>query len=296
MDNIYDRSALSRERYRSALRLRLRRLWNAKITVLWSAVIVLFVMLAVFAPFIAPHDPNEQNLLMRLNPPSKKCFFGTDQFGRDILSRVIYGGRFSLVAGVISVSIGLVLGIPLGLVAGYFGGIWDEVIMRCMDILLAFPYLLLAIAIVSALGPGLFNSMMAIGIWTMPVYCRLVRASVLSVKDRGYIAAAHATGVGHVRILVRHILPNVLGPIIVLSTLRIADAILAIASLGFLGLGVQPPSPEWGTMLSNSRLYIELAPHTVVFPGLAILLNVLAFNIIGDSIRDYLDPSLRKLM
>jgi len=181
-------------------------------------------------------------------------------------------------------------------VAGYFGGIWDEVIMRFMDILLAFPYLLLAIAIVSALGPGLFNSMLAIGTWTMPVYCRLVRSSVLSVKERDYIVAAYATGTGHVRILVRHVLPNVLGPIIVLSTLRIADAILAIASLGFLGLGVQPPSPEWGTMLSNSRLYIELAPHTLVFPGLAILLTVLAFNIVGDSIRDYLDPRLRKLM
>lgn len=263
---------------------------------LWSAVIVVIVASAILAPFIAPHDPNEQRLLMRLTPPSKEWLFGTDQFGRDVLSRVIYGSRLSLVAGVVSVSIGLIFGIPLGLAAGYFGGIWDEVIMRCMDILLSFPYLLLAIAIVSALGPGLFNSMMAIGIWTMPVYCRLVRSSVLSVKERDYITAAHATGTGHIRILVAHVLPNVLGPIIVLSTLRIADAILAIASLGFLGLGVQPPSPEWGTMLSNSRLYIELAPHTLVFPGLAILLTVLAFNILGDSLRDYLDPRLRKLI
>lgn len=288
--------ALPRERDGSALRQRLRRLWNMKITMLWSAVIVVIVASAILAPFIAPHDPNEQRLLMRLAPPSKEWLFGTDQFGRDMLSRVIYGSRLSLVAGVVSVSIGLIFGIPLGLAAGYFGGIWDEVIMRCMDILLSFPYLLLAIAIVSALGPGLFNSMMAIGIWTMPVYCRLVRSSVLSVKERDYITAAHATGTGHIRILVAHVLPNVLGPIIVLSTLRIADAILAIASLGFLGLGVQPPSPEWGTMLSNSRLYIELAPHTLVFPGLAILLTVLAFNILGDSLRDYLDPRLRKLM
>ncbi len=281
---------------RSEARKRLRRFWKWRISILWANVIVLFVVFAVFAAWIAPHDPNEQDLLERLKPPSRKWLFGTDMYGRDILSRVIHGSRFSLVAGVVSVSIGLVLGIPLGLVAGYFGGVHDEVIMRVMDVLLAFPYLLLAIVIVSTLGPGLFNSMLAIGIWTMPVYCRLVRSSVLSTKERDFVSAARAIGMAHGRILIRHIFPNVLGPIIVLSTLRVADAILAIASLGFLGLGVQPPHPEWGTMLSNARLYIGLAPHTLVFPGLAILLTVLAFNILGDSLRDYLDPRLRKLM
>lgn len=277
-------------------RQRLTRLWKWRMPILWASVILLFVICAIFAALIAPHDPNGQDLLQRLKPPSARWIFGTDMFGRDILSRVIYGSRFSLVAGVVSVGIGLILGIPLGLVAGYFGGVLDEAIMRVMDVLLAFPYLLLAIVIVSALGPGLVNSMLAIGIWTMPVYCRLVRVSVLSTKERDYISAARAIGMGHNRILVRHVLPNVMGPIIVLSTLRIADAILAIASLGFLGLGVQPPSSEWGTMLSNARLYIGLAPHTLLFPGLAILALVLAFNILGDSLRDHLDPRLRKLL
>ncbi len=278
------------------MRQRLTRLWKLRMPILWASVILLFVIFALFSVWIAPHDPNEQDLLGRLKSPSARWIFGTDMFGRDILSRVIYGSRFSLIAGVVSVSIGLILGIPLGLIAGYFGGAWDETIMRVMDVLLAFPYLLLAIVIVSALGPGLVNSMLAIGIWTMPVYCRLVRVSVLSIKEREYVSAARAIGMGHSRILVRHILPNVLGPIIVLSTLRIADAILAIASLGFLGLGVQPPHSEWGTMLSNARLYIGLAPHTLLFPGLAILSLVLAFNILGDTLRDHLDPRLRKLL
>jgi ABC-type dipeptide/oligopeptide/nickel transport system permease subunit len=230
---------------------------------------------------------------LALRPPSQDALFGRDELGRDILSRVIHGARISLTIGLIAVTIGALLGTPVGAVSGYYGGKVDLLIQRLIDIMMAFPGILLAIVIVSIMGVGLKNVMLAVGIVSVPTYVRLVRGSVLAIKEQDFVSAAKALGSGDLRIIFRHILPNCLGPLIVQSTLQIATSILWAAGLGFLGLGAQAPTPEWGTMLSRGRLYIWNAYHLTLFPGLAIFLSVLGFNLLGDGLRDALDPRLR---
>jgi peptide/nickel transport system permease protein len=255
--------------------------------------ISLIVLVALFGPWIAPADPLLPSPLIRLQGPSSQHLFGTDSLGRDMLSRVIYGARISLMIGIISVTISLVPGTILGLISGYFGKRIDSIIMRCMDMLLAFPAILLAIFITAILEPSLTNTMIAVGIVYIPHYARIVRSSVLSLKGMLFVQAVSHLGGSHVRILFKHILPNCLPPIIVYATLGMGTAVLQAAALGFLGLGAQPPSPEWGAMLSEGRQYIQLAPHVAAFPGAAILVLVLGFNLFGDGLRDVLDPSLR---
>jgi peptide/nickel transport system permease protein len=259
------------------------------------ALIALVLLVAVLGPSLAPHDPLKPAPLERLRAPDENHLFGTDSLGRDIFSRVIYGARISILIGLISVSISLLPGTLLGLVAGYFGGRADSLIMRLMDMLLAFPAILLAIFITAILGPSLPNTMVAVGIVYIPHYARIVRASVLSLKEQLFVQAIAHLGGGHARILGRHILPNALPPIIVYATLGMGTAVLQAAALGFLGLGAQPPQPEWGAMLSEGRQYIQIAPHVAAFPGAAILVLVLGFNLFGDGLRDVLDPSLRSV-
>ena len=255
--------------------------------------IFVIVVVAILGPWIAPADPLIPSPLIRLQGPSLEHFFGTDSLGRDIFSRVIYGARISLMIGIISVTISLIPGTILGLLAGYFGKRLDSIIMRCMDMLLAFPAILLAIFITAILEPNLTNTMVAVGIVYIPHYARIVRAGVLSLKEQLFVQAIVHLGGSHRRILLKHILPNCLPPIIVYATLGMGTAVLQAAALGFLGLGAQPPSPEWGAMLSEGRQYIQLAPHVAAFPGAAILILVLGFNLFGDGLRDVLDPSLR---
>ena len=266
------------------------RLRQNRLSIVGLALIAGFLLLAFAAPLIAPADPMQQALYNRLSPPTLAHPFGTDDFGRDILSRVIYGARISLRVGVVAVLIALLLGTGIGLVAGYWGGWIDQVLMRVMDLLLAFPSILLAIGIVAILGPGLENAMLAVGIVAVPQYARLVRASVLTVRETDYALAARALGASDVRILAIAILPNCLAPLIVQATLGLATAILDAAGLSFLGLGAQPPIPEWGAMLSQGRELIVRAPWVLTFPGGAIFLTVLAFNLVGDGLRDALDP------
>jgi peptide/nickel transport system permease protein len=256
-------------------------------------VIVLLVVVALVGPSLAPYSPIVPAPLDRLKGPSASHVFGTDSLGRDIFSRVIHGSRISLLIGLISVSISLVPGTLMGLLAGYFGGRIDSLIMRLMDVLLAFPAILLSIFITAILGPSLPNTMIAVGIVYIPHYARIVRSSVLSLREQLFIQAIAHLGGSHARILFHHILPNSLPPIIVYATLGMGTAVLQAAALGFLGLGAQHPQPEWGAMLSEGRQYIQIAPHVAAFPGAAILLLVLGFNLFGDGLRDVLDPSLR---
>ncbi len=259
-------------------------------------VLVAFILVvAALAPVIATHDPIKPAPLDRLKTPGAGHYFGADSLGRDIFSRVVWGSRISLSIGLISVAISLLPGTLLGLVAGYFGGRVDSLIMRLMDVMLAFPAVLLAVFITAVLGPNLTNTMIAVGIVYIPHYARLVRGSVLSLKGQLFVQAVRFLGASHPRIIFRHILPNVLPPIIVYATLGLGTAVLQAAALGFLGLGAQPPSPEWGAMLSEGRQYIQLAPHVAAFPGAAVLRFVLGFNLMGDGLRDVLDPSLRTL-
>lgn len=261
---------------------------------LMGLVIVGFLMvLAILSPMLAPADPARQTLDDKRMAPGAKYKLGADEFGRDIASRLIYGSRVALVVGLVSVLIALLLGTALGTAAGYVGGGVDEVIMRAMDVLLAFPYLLLAIAIVSALGPGLANTILAVGIWATPAIARVVRGSVISVKEQEYVQAARAIGASTSRIIVRHVLPNCISVVVVYSALYMASAILLEAALSFLGLGVQPPTPSWGLMVSTGRDYLVIAPHIATFPGLAIAFAVLGFNLLGDGLRDALDPKIR---
>ena len=253
------------------------------------------LLVALAGPALAPYDPLKPAPLDRLQGPSEAHVFGTDSLGRDILSRVIYGARISILIGLISVTISLVPGTLLGLVSGYFGGRIDSLIMRLMDMLLAFPAILLAIFITAILEPNLTNTMVAVGIVYIPHYARIVRSSVLSLKEQLFVQAIAHLGGSHLRILGRHILPNALPPIIVYATLGMGTAVLQAAALGFLGLGAQPPQPEWGAMLSEGRQYIQIAPHVAAFPGAAILVLVLGFNLFGDGLRDVLDPSLRSV-
>lgn len=271
----------------------IRRLLRNKLAIVGMIILGVFLLCALFAPLIAPYDPLVQRLVLRRQPPSRLHPFGLDDLGRDILSRIIFGAQLSLRVGVLSVSLAIILGTLLGLVSGYLGGWVDNLIMRLMDIALAFPAMLLAIAIVAILGPGLMNMLIAIALVSTPTYARLVRSQVLSVKAQDYILAARAIGVTHSRILFRNILPNSITPIIVQGTLGIATAILDAAGLSFLGLGAQPPTPEWGAMLGEGRFSMFTAPHIIIFPGLAIMLTVLGFNLLGDGLRDALDPRLR---
>ncbi|MGC8970691.1 MAG: nickel transporter permease [bacterium] len=256
-------------------------------------IILFFVFIAILADFIAPYDPYEQSLYDRLQPPSKKHLFGTDDLGRDILSRIIYGARISLAIGIISVALALGVGASAGLISAYYGGIIDTLLMRLFDVMLAFPTILLAIAIMAALGPDLKNAMIAVGIVNIPTFARIVRASALVIKEQEYVMAAYALGQSNLKIILKHILPNIIGPITVQASLSYGGSILSAAGLGFLGMGAQPPTPEWGAMLSQARSFIISAPWTVTFPGIAILLSVLGFNILGDGLRDFLDPRLR---
>lgn len=271
-----------------------RSLRRNRMAMLGLFILIILALVAIFAGVIAPYEYDAQDLLNARQGPSAAHIFGTDEFGRDIFSRVIYGSRLSLVVGFISVGIALLLGSVLGAVAGFYGGVLDDVIMRFMDILLAIPQVLLAIAIIASLGNGLFNLMIAVGISSIPSYARIVRASVMTIRGEEYIEAAHASGTSDAKIIVKHILPNCLAPVIVQVTLGIANAILSCAALSFIGLGITPPSPEWGAMLSGARNYVLTYPYMSVFPGLAIIITVLALNLLGDGLRDALDPKLKR--
>lgn len=270
---------------------RLRRNWMAMFGL---AIILIIILTAIFADVIAPYDYREQNLLLVADPPSRQHLLGTDDLGRDILSRIIHGARVSLQVGFVAVSISLIVGGTLGALAGYYGGNLDNVVMRFMDVLLAIPSILLAIAIVSAFGGGLGNVMIAVGIATIPVYARIVKASVISIKEQEFIEAARAIGATDARIILKHILPNSMAPIIVQGTLGVAIAILSAAGLSFIGLGIEPPTPEWGAMLSSGRHLIRRAPHVATFPGVAIMITIFALNLLGDGLRDALDPRLKQ--
>jgi peptide/nickel transport system permease protein len=278
---------------RSGLRKFLLKLAKDKAAAFGLAVIMITIMVAISADFLAPYDPTDQNLPMRRTPPSSDHFFGTDEFGRDIFSRILYGSRYTLMVGLISVGIGGGIGVILGVIAGYRGGVLGNIIMRSVDAMLAFPYFLIAIVIVAIIGPGLRNAMIAIGISTIPRYVRVTNGSVLSVKENDYIRASQSIGASDLRIVLKHVLPNILAPIIILSTVGMAGAILSAAGLSFLGLGAQPPTPEWGVMLGSGRVYLREAPHIVLFPGISIMVVVLAFNLFGDGLRDWLDPRLK---
>jgi peptide/nickel transport system permease protein len=258
--------------------------------IIGGSIVVFFVLVAIFAPFLAPYDPNASDWLAIRQPPGALHWFGTDDLGRDVLSRVIYGSRASLLAGVVAVAIAIAVGVPLGLVAGYFGGIIDTVISRCTDALLACPFLVLAIALAAFLGASLQNAMIAIGISAVPIFIRLTRGQVLVVKGEDYITAVRSLGARDRTIILSHIFPNVLAPVVVQGTITMAVAILAEASLAFLGLGQRPPAPSWGSMLDVARQFLTEAPWMALWPGLAIVLIVLGFNLLGDGLNDVLNP------
>ena len=281
-------------------RSQLAELWKNlkknKMALFGLGIIVIILLLAVFADQLANYDQVviKQNLKMRLKPPSAQHWLGTDEFGRDIFARLIHGARVSLKVGVVAVGIAIVAGGFLGAIAGYYGGKLDNIVMRVMDIFLAVPSILLAIAIVSALGPNLINLMVAISISSIPRYARIVRASVLSIRDQEFVEAAKAIGASDARIILRHIIPNSLAPVIVQGTLGVASAILSTAGLSFIGLGIQPPAPEWGSMLSGGRQYLRYAWWVTTFPGVSIMITILSLNLLGDGLRDALDPRLKQ--
>ncbi len=274
-----------------------RETWNEfkknQIALAGIIIVLIFILIAIFASFLAKEGINDQVMADRLQPPSKEYWLGTDDFGRDIFSRVIHGARISLWVGFSSVIGSVIIGSLLGIVAGYYGRWVDTVISRLFDIMLAFPSILLAISIVAVLGPSLRNALIAIAIINVPNFGRLIRSKVLSIKEDEYIMAAKGIGMRDSRILFSHILPNSMAPVIVQGTLAIATAILEAAALGFLGLGAQAPTPEWGKMLADSKDYIQSAPWTMIFPGLAIMLTVLGFNLMGDGLRDAMDPKMK---
>jgi len=289
-------------------RLTLRRIFRQRSAIIGGALLLFLMLVAIFAPVIAPYEPEEVLIgkedikkregpcihLLGCDPEKPQHILGVDGNVRDQFSRLIYGSRFSLFIGFASVGFAIVIGTIIGAFAGYLGGWSDNISMRFMDVLLAFPSLLLAIAIVTVLGRGLQNALLAIAIVSIPIYARVVRASVLSVKEQEYVSASRAIGAGHLHILFRRIMPNAVSPLIVNGTLGIASAILSAAALSFLGLGAQPPTPEWGTMLGSERNQVFSAPHLVFFPGVAIMITVLAFNLLGDGLRDAMDPRLKQ--
>ncbi|WP_077614221.1 ABC transporter permease [Caenibacillus caldisaponilyticus] len=277
-----------------SLKKALGRFFQNKLGVAGGLFLLILVILAIFAPWLAPYNPMKQDYMAILQGPSAKHWFGTDDLGRDVLSRIIYGARVSLKAGIISVAIALAIGVPIGLISGYFRGFWDEfIIMRITDAMLSFPSLVLALTLAAVFGAGLNNAMLAIGLVYTPHFIRLVRGQVLAQREREYVEAAIAAGISHWRIMLRHILPNAWAPIMVQATLSVAGAIISEASLSFLGLGTQPPTPSWGSMLSEGQGYITQAPWIAVFPGLFIFLAVMSINVFGDGVRDMLDPKLK---
>jgi peptide/nickel transport system permease protein len=272
-----------------------RRIGRNSSLVVGVAILVVVVAGALLAPQVAPYDPIDQEFTSQLRSPSAAHLFGTDEFGRDIFSRVVFGARIALYVGVLADAIATALGVLLGIVAGYAGGRVDALITRVIDVLLAFPYLLLAMIVVAILGPGLINAMIAIAVVYTPQFARVVRGVVLSIKEQEFVEGARAAGAGPARILARCILPNIVSPIIVLATLTVGFMIVETAGLSFLGLGASPPTPEWGSMLATGRSYMLTAPWIATFPGLAILVTVIGFNLLGDGLRDLLDPRLRGL-
>lgn len=271
-----------------------RRLKKNRMALAGMLILMILCLTAVFADYIAPYHYDHQNLQATFLPPSAQHWFGTDSVGRDIFSRVLYGGRISLLIGLVSVVISGVLGGILGAVAGFYGGRTDNMIMRVLDVLLAIPAILLAITIATTLGPGMFNLMIAVGVSSVPSFARMVRASILSIKEQEFVEAARLSGCNDIHIIFLHLLPNIMAPIIVQATLGIALAILSASSLSFIGLGIRPPVPEWGAMLSAGREYIRNYWHIVTFPGLAIMVTILSLNLLGDGLRDALDPRLKK--
>ena len=274
------------------------RAWNKfkrnKVALVGAFIVLFFVVLAIFAPLLASHDPFQTSFMTIRKAPSSAFWLGTDELGRDIYSRLIYGARASLMAGMVSVLIALVVGVPFGLAAGYFGGWTDSVISRATEALLAIPFLILAIALAAFLGPSLINAMIAIGVSAAPKFIRITRGQVLAVRNEDYVQSARALGASDLRIIARHIFPNVMPPLIVQATITIATAIIAEASLSFLGLGLQPPNPSWGSMLNTAKNFMTQAPWMSIFPGSAIFLAVLGFNLLGDGLRDALDPRQEK--
>ncbi len=284
----------AKEKRYSLARETFTRLMKNRLAMFGLFVLCVLVLTAIFADQIAPYSYDEMDFLNAYQAPCKGHIFGTDEFGRDIFSRVVYGSRISLKVGFIAVSIAVVAGGLLGAVAGYYGGWTDNLIMRAMDVIMSIPATLLAISIAAALGAGLTNLMIATGIASIPTYARIVRASVLGIKEQEFVEAARAVGTRDVTILCKHILPNCLAPIIVQATLGVAFAILTAAGLSFIGLGIEPPTPEWGAMLSNARTYIRDYSYMCLFPGLAIAITIFSLNVLGDGLRDALDPKLRQ--
>lgn len=283
-------SPLATRREATPAQRALRRLWRRRGAMVGLLIVVFFVLTALFAPWVAPYDPIATSWSAVRKAPSMTYWFGTDEIGRDVLSRVVWGARASLMAGLLSVSISMALGIPIGLLAAYLGGWTDTLVSRFTDAMLAVPFLILAIALSAFLGPSLGNAMIAIGVSATPVFIRLTRAQVMQIKVEDYVEAARAVGNPHWRIALRHILPNVMPPLIVQATLSIAAAVIAEASLSFLGLGQQPPAPSWGSMLNTAKNYMDNAPWMAIWPGMSIFLLVLSFNLLGDGLRDALDP------
>lgn len=271
-----------------------KRLLKNKAAVVGGVIIFIIILVGLIGPYLLKTDPNAQNIINKLQPPSKEHWFGTDNFGRDIFTRIIYGTSLTLKVGFLSVFLGGFVGVILGVISGYYGGIIDTITMRVMDVLLAFPGILLALAVVSVLGGSLRNVIIAVGVFSVPAFARIVRGSTLQVKKLEYIDAIRALGATDIRIIFKHILPNIMSPIIVQATMRIATAILTASGLAFLGLGAPPPTPEWGAMLSDGRTYLHNASHMVLFPGMMIVIVVLAFNIFGDGLRDALDPKMKQ--
>lgn len=286
-------NAIAEKRERGRVWEVLRRLSKRMTAMMGLVIVVIFLISALLAPLIAPHDPYEHSLVDKLAAPSWDYPLGRDELGRCILSRIIYGARVSLLIGLIVISIGIFVGVPVGVVSAYFGGKVDFIVQRFVDTMLAFPGILLALLLIAMLGVGLHNVMIAVGISTIPIYARLARSSVLAIKSRQFVEAARSIGSSHFRIILQHLIPNSLSPIIVQSTLHMATAILWAAGLGFLGLGVSPPTAEWGAMLNGGRLYIRVASHVATFPGVMIFVTVLGFNLLGDGLRDALDPRLK---
>lgn len=284
---------LRKERRLKSIKDFAERFFHNKIAVLGGAIVLFYIFIATFAPLLAPYDPYAVDLGNKLQAPSWEHWMGTDDKGRDILSRIIYGSRLSMGVGFAAVLFGAFFGIIMGLVAGYYGGWVDSVISRILDVMLAFPGILLALAIISALGPSLFNVMVAVGIFSVPLFARIARGSTMEVRNLEYIDAIKTLGAHDGIIIFRHIFPNILSPLIIQGTLRLATAILSAAGLSFLGLGAQPPSSEWGTMLSGGRDFLFSAPYVAIFPGLTIALLVMGFNLFGDGLRDALDPRMK---
>jgi len=272
----------------------LGRLFHYKGATVGFIILVLLITVSIFSPYIAPHSPYQQSVRLRLNPPTVQHWMGTDRLGRDILSRVLYGGLISLRVGATSVGIGLFFGVTMGVVAGFYGGYVETVLMRFVDALLAFPGILLALVVIAVLGVGLENVVIAIGVAWIPRFARLTRGNVLAIREEVYVEAARALGCKNLRIMTRHILPNLIGPVGVFATLQLGNAIITAAGLSFLGLGAQPPIPEWGLMCAQGRDLIGLAWWVSTFPGIAVLIAVLSFNLIGDGLRDVLDPRLSR--